>query len=203
MSDDVSRQAGHRARVASAWELGAVGAEREDDGSYSVTVSVLATQEGEVTAGVDVRVRLDEHRQVLSVGLARPMGVVLDASTLQRFAWARWLTVADAAVRDLQAPETSPHPLTDYFGAGVDLEKLRRNAKRRQEAPRRPGRRGHSDDFYRAVSERYRHFRWSGSTSPTKDLADAYGVTRNTAAGWVKVAREKKLLPLAHRNRAG
>lgn len=194
---------GKGARVTGAWELGAVGAEREDDGSYSVTISAVATQEGEVTAGVDVRVRLDERRQVLSVGLARPMGVVLDASTLQRFAWARWLTVADAAVRDLRVPEASPHPLNDYFSAGADLEKLHRNTRRRQEAPRRPGRRGHSDDFYREVSEYYRHRRWAGSTSPTQDLANEYGVTRNTAAGWVKVARERKLLPLAHRNRAG
>ena len=69
--------------------------------------------------------------------------------------------------------------------------------------PRRPGRRGLPDTHYAGVAKEYMALREQGSLSPTADLAKSRNVSRNTAAGWVRVARERGFLPKARGNRPG
>lgn len=200
------------------WELQGVEARLDDEGdTYSVTMLLFHPVQlppddptSDVTGGifngsVEMRVGLDSARRVFSAQLLNPDGFSLDASNLGRFAWARWLTVADAAVRELQDPGS--HPLADFFSPGTDMPKLvkaqRRKQRQRVAKPNRPGRAGHDDAFYRERAERYRELRLAGSIRPTKDLAEEYAVSRNTAAGWINNARGRGLLAAARRGRPG
>jgi hypothetical protein len=118
----------------------------------------------------------------------------LTPTDLQRFPWATCLAIADAAersesehVREVMEAQRSDQPLPKW---------RRRNAKR-------PGRRGHPDAHYRAVAKRYVELRRGGSTSPTTTIARERTVSRDTAAGWVRGARDRKYLPPARPGRAG
>ena len=100
---------------------------------------------------------------------------------VRRFGWDRWLTAADAYARTKgQVTE----PLAKAIGAAQG---------------RRPGRRGHDGSFLPAIAARYVELRSQGSRAPVKAIADEHQVSRNTAAGWIKQARDKGLLPKARR----
>jgi hypothetical protein len=92
--------------------------------------------------------------------------------TLSRFPLATWLAVADTVRRNL--------------GSDEDASLAHRPDRKR------PGRAGHSDAFYGYVARRYLEL--AGDSAPTKALAAEYDVHRNTAAGWVRRAREKGFL---------
>jgi hypothetical protein len=136
------------------------------------------------------------------VSLYLPEGIT--AATLRRFAWSRWLEVADAIARsggDLGPPNWwGPEPGT----AGAKLLKavfaqqgLRVNLRKR------PGRKGHPREFYEEVAGRYLELRRRGERAPTKKIAEERQYSRNTVAGWVRKARQLGLLPPARRGRAG
>ena len=95
--------------------------------------------------------------------------------SLSRFPLTTWLVVADTVRRcyDTAARDASP-------AKGPDRG--------------RPGRAGHGDAFYRDVARRYRDLRGAGSAKPTLTIADEFGVPRNTAAGWIRRAREQGFL---------
>ncbi len=95
--------------------------------------------------------------------------------SLGRFPWTTWLAVADTVRRtyDTAARDASPA---------------------KGPVRSRPGRAGHGDAFYRDVALRYRDLRSAGSAKPTQTIADERGVPRNTAAGWVRGARERGFL---------
>lgn len=59
---------------------------------------------------------------------------------------------------------------------------------------KRPGRRGHHPDFLDAIANRYRELRAQGERAPVKQIAIERGVSRNTAAGWIRQARQRVLL---------
>jgi hypothetical protein len=102
-------------------------------------------------------------------------------SFLQRFPWGKWLTAADASSRS----------------HGQDVEAATEALMSSQ--PKRPGRRGHDPAFLPAVARRYDELRRDGARSPVQTIADEHQVSRNTAAGWIKQARDKDLLPKARR----
>ena len=100
--------------------------------------------------------------------------------TLSRFPLATWLAVADTVRRNL-----------DDAGDGSPA---------RRPDSRRPGRAGHGDAFHREVARRARELWDAGSRKATQTIAEEAGVSRNTAAGWVRRAREKGFLPRLDRD---
>lgn len=114
---------------------------------------------------------------------SRPTAVTLEnasgitPSQLARFPWAHWMTAADEIVRTGMPPVPTDR-LAEAIRAGAG----------------RPGRRGHPDSFFENVARRYRELRLDGHRAPVATIAGEAGVSRNTAAGWVKRARERGLL---------
>ena len=150
-----------------------------------------------------LRVKADPNHRVVSVELSDPGG--LDASSLQHFAWARWLTVADNAIRTygLTRDTTKVDSTPEYARLSSASDRALAGTRFRQKVlnPKRPGRAAHPDSHYRQVAEEYEALCRQGSRRPTKDLADCRHVSRSTAAGWVRVAREREFLPPARGNR--
>jgi hypothetical protein len=123
----------------------------------------------------------------------------LRPSDLQRFPWSTTFAMADAAERGVDDPHSAQGfyiERTMQTPAGATFPKAPRISKR-------PGRKGHSDEHYVAVAERYRQLRAQGSTSPTATIAKERKVSRHTVAGWVREARDREYLPPARPGRAG
>jgi hypothetical protein len=128
----------------------------------------------------------------------------LTPTKLQRFPWAKMLAVADAGLRQLEAVPR---------GQGEEADDAAWKALRRafgddfgnpdQQRRRRPGRRGHPDEFYQAVAKRYVELRAQGVTDPTNRIAREKSYNRSTVAGWVSTARKKDYLPPPRRGRPG
>jgi hypothetical protein len=137
--------------------------------------------------------------QAVSVTLACQDG--LSPSDLQRFPWTPFLTVADATLRDFrQDPVSAP---TEGLREVLRATETTRPLPRLPKTAKRPGRTGHPDEFYRAVAEQYQALRRHAVTNPTATIARSHGTSRNTAAGWVRVARQRGYLPPARPGRAG
>jgi hypothetical protein len=117
---------------------------------------------------------------------------------LQRFAWARWLTVADAAARrHLAAGSRRP------FVAGREpLKKAVDIAMGATQPPRRKGPVPRPDSFYAEIASRYLELRADGEKAPTQRLAGERGYNRSTMAGLIREARKRELLPPAARGKA-
>ena len=120
----------------------------------------------------------------------------LTPTNLQRFAWARWLNVADSYWRTHDRDDIDPQPHNQVLIRAL-------NAERRIPNTGRPGRRGHPPEHYRKVAERYGAFRAAGASNPTARLAAERHVSRHTAAGWVSEARKRGFLPPARRGKPG
>jgi hypothetical protein len=138
----------------------------------------------------DQPVAVDSVRVTLADGLA--------PSVLQRLPWKRLLTIVDAAARARYMPILSKEDVAkqgriihEGFGRAWGDE------------PRRPGRRGHPDEFYKQVAARYLALRAEGVTDPTTTIAKEVNYNRSTVAGWVSTARQRSYLPPAKRGRPG
>jgi hypothetical protein len=68
---------------------------------------------------------------------------------------------------------------------------------------RHPGRGGRGARHYQNVATRYKELLEQHPKNPTARLGALYGVSRHTAAGWVRQARELGYLPPGHQGRAG
>jgi hypothetical protein len=128
---------------------------------------------------------------IREVRLVVPHGAT--PSDIRRFAWQRWLAVADAVSRWRADDETASQAITN---AGTDA--LRHEGALR---PRRPGRRGHTDEFYKQVAERYVALVASGTRGPRKQLAAEMHVSADTAAGWLAAARDRGYLQQPRKRR--
>lgn len=132
----------------------------------------------------------------------------ISPSRLQRFAWSRWLGVAEALHRRPTA-EREPHPYGFDPRADADTSwgklYLASAAERGTVISRqgRPGRRGHPPDHYEHIARWYRDLLASGDRHPTQRIADESHHSRNTVAGWIRRCRELGYLPPARRGRAG
>lgn len=124
-----------------------------------------------------------------SINLAEP-GIL--ATRLQRFPWARWVTVADAAAR---------RHLSDKAGKwvlpGEPLKEAVDTAMGVTRPPRRKGPVPRPDRFYAELAARYLELRAGGEKAPTQTLADERGYNRSTMAGLIREARKRGLLPPA------
>jgi hypothetical protein len=132
---------------------------------------------------------------VEAVSLWEPDGIT--PTELQRFAWSRWLTVADAIARDADAaPAKVTRAIYEEHGAPLPSGK-------------RPGRKGRPPEFYEQIATRYKELRAAGERSPTKAIVEELRrsqnewVSRNTVAGWIKRARELGYLQPGRRGRPG
>lgn len=142
--------------------------------------------------------RYNDAGQLVSVRLGNSQG--LSPAVLRRFPWVRWLTVVDSyarAKRNSVSPEQHQKLNTDA------MKELAGKRSRSVVAPKRPGRAGHPDSFYKGIAERYLALRQEGCSKPTATLAKERHVSRNTSAGYVRVARERNFLPKARGNRPG
>ena len=169
-------------------------------------VKAVMLRFGEPEESPQLRVEWDGEGRIVSVRLTDPEG--LSATALQRFPWARWLTVADGALRTLGNPYGGGLDGLRIFAALDHDKRLERALSGERLRPlsdpsRRPGRAGHPDKFYAGVARDYTALRQQGSLRPTADLAKQRGVSRNTMAGWVRRARERGMLPEARGNRPG
>ncbi len=153
---------------------------------------------------------------MISVALARSRGVT--PTDLHRFPWATFLARADAHLAlseagDAMAESGDPverggflHELVGRHDRAVSLAAAYEAGKKPPTDPRivrRPGRRGHPDEHYRRVAQRYLELRLAGASNPTTTIAKEHFVSRDTAAGWVRGARERGFLSAARRGRAG
>jgi hypothetical protein len=127
-------------------------------------------------------------------------------SDLSRFAWARWLAVAEAIARtggdighpswrsdDLADPSTVVGQMTraTYAEYGVALRTTK------------PGRKGHPASFYEEIAARYRELLAEGYTDPTRRISEERQYSRNTVAGWIRKARQLGYLAPARKGKAG
>ena len=140
------------------------------------------------------RVELAEGgHQAISAEVRDPQG--LSATALQRFPWARWLTVAKASARSEAAARrpggsTSDADLRRLVQAAIEGKRLRPIS----ETPKRPGRRGHPESFYREIAERYSQLCEQRDPHPRATLANALRYSPNTLAGLLRTARQRGLL---------
>lgn len=142
----------------------------------------------------------DDEDRLVSAKLHHAEG--LQPATLNRFPWARWLTVADQALRE-RAQGGAIGRLTPQLDSVVGAAMNGTRGRPGNVEQKRPGRKGHPADFYRQVAETYQALRREGVTNPTLKLAESAKVSRPTAAGWVKGARKRGYLPPARGNRPG
>jgi hypothetical protein len=141
----------------------------------------------------------DDDYRVRSVRLSMPGRMT--ATELRRFPWDGWLWLAEDAIRD---PDMRRH--TNSVGPRkTAVSPTTASAKSSKPGPAlgRPGRRGHPDEHYREVAERYRQLRAEGVTNPTATIAAERFVNHNTVSGWLRVARQRSYLPPARRGRPG
>lgn len=120
---------------------------------------------------------LDARDLPRRVALDLPTGIT--PSLLSRFPWEKWLIAADELVRS---------------GTIEDEQAGSRQAEAVASVVGRPGRRGHPPGFLEAIAGRYRQLRAEGESAPVKRIAEERAVSRNTAAGWIKQARDRGLL---------
>jgi len=171
----------------------------EEAGWVEVTVDLEAARSGEVII------------QDLKISLPGP----ITPSRLQRFPWARCFRVVEAVVRN-------PGPL--YPPIGPDQRRARQtylaewsqvaaainqtinealHNKKPEGLKRRPGRASHPDDHYKRVADAYMSLIVNGEPAPNKRIAEEWGFSRNTVAGWTRKARQLGYLPPARKGRAG
>jgi len=165
---------------------------------YSWSSPTAGDQSGMWPFVVEVQVWFDGSGQATSVRVTPADGV--SPTALHRFSWSRLLAVADAANRTRpRAGQT----LIEHVRASEPLGTAVREVWGEDQRPRRPGRKGHPETFYKAVADRYLALRMEGVTDPTAQLAKEREANRSTVAGWVSAARLKGYLPQARRGRAG
>lgn len=135
-------------------------------GSSAGALTIVYPPGGQDAGDLPTRVTLD-----------LPTGIT--PSLLARFPWEKWLIAAQEYVRSGSIEDDAASKRqSDAVGAVV----------------RRPGRRGHPPAFLEAIAGRYRQLRLEGDAAPVKHIAEERAVSRNTAAGWIKQARERGLL---------
>lgn len=122
-------------------------------------------------------------------------------TVLQRFAWARMLTVAEAAARADREGQLNPQMTAAEWGHAIG--KAFNKAWPDDRWKRRPGRHGRPDEFYRTVAEVYQELLAAGLRDPTNQIAQAVNYNRSTVAGWVSGARRRGYLPTARPGRPG
>jgi hypothetical protein len=129
----------------------------------------------------------------------------MTASEIRRFPWSYWLETADAFAREALVPgrrSSARFPQAASTKAVREAEKaLTRPSS--ANVPGRPGRPGHPDEHYQAIADRYLELRSKGVRNPTATIAVEQFVNRNTVAGWLRGARERKYLPPARPGKPG
>jgi len=174
--------------------------DRDEDGSVAVAWSMGRADGGRG----EMRVWYEEGGdRVARVQLSLPDG--LSPKDLSRFAWARWLGIADATRRLREEGSDIPPALEDFrdWSEVVDLMLGSKRPRRRVTHKGRPGRRGHPDSHYEDVAESYKEFLRLGKHNPTQEIARNSHVSRGTAAGWVRGARQRGYLEPAVPGRPG
>jgi hypothetical protein len=122
----------------------------------------------------------------------------MTASEIRRFPWSYWLETADAFARERLVPgRRNNRRLSDAESTGREARETSTKDRVRR------GRPGHPDEHYRAIAERYLELRRKGVRNPTATIAAEQIVNRNTVAGWLRVARERKYLPPARPGKPG
>lgn len=105
---------------------------------------------------------------------------------LRRFPWSQWTRAAEALWR-LSEEASGWSVLSSDIHLEVGIPEARR---------------GYPEEHWVAVADAYREAASRGSRTPTRLVADLWGINRNTAAAWVRKCRRLGLLPEARPGRA-
>ena len=167
----------------------------ETDGSVRVYWS-LGSEPGR-TAHIQVWFDPNDTGTVRQVQLYLADG--MNPSDLRRFAWKKWINVAEAATRSLRDPTGGQ---TDLLVENIYSARTNTRSTRMTPGKRR-GRPSNGDDFYREVAADYNRMFAEHPKSPTLALSNLRNVSRNTAAGHVRKARALGYLPPARRGKPG
>jgi hypothetical protein len=140
-----------------------------------------------------VEIRFDNRDDSLpiAVKISAPDG--LRPSDLRRLPWDSWFWFARVARQEMTSDSDAAIHIVDARVAFAD----------QTPAPKRPGRRGHTTAHYQEIAARYTQLLAEGVRSPTLRISRERHVSRDTAAGWVRGARDRGLLPPAKPGRAG
>ena len=114
---------------------------------------------------------------------------------LQRFAWSRWLRVAETVAQTGGDP--SPRSTTDPDPVSKEITRAVYEEHGLPLPVRRPGRGGHPPSHYQEIADRYKDLRLQGVRSPVRQIAAERRARPNTVAGWIRRARELGMLPPA------
>jgi hypothetical protein len=137
----------------------------------------------------------DVNPNPVAVSIRDPAGVL--ARDLNRYAWSKWLQVGWARARI-----SWNHTAAGARHSAAVTDRVRREVRGLPAV--RPGRRGHDESHYAKVAERYKQLVIEdGARDPGAQIAKEYDKSRNTVAGWIRIARQRGLLPPAHPGRAG
>lgn len=117
-----------------------------------------------------------------------------NGTDMQRLPWSRMIRMAYANARLARG---FSYEMRDELQAATSAASV--DARVQQ----KPGRRGHPDSFYANIAAEYQEHLADGKHKPTALVAEAHGVSRNTAAGWIRNARNKGFLPPANPGRVG
>ncbi len=143
---------------------------------------------GRKPARVEVGITIHFHDDLATAITINPRSEPLSSEYLRRFPYGRWLRVAAALWRISQED-------TGWSLVHSGLEG--------RSAPKAPGRVGYPDEHWQAVADGYQEFLTKGERAPTALIGELWGVSRNTAAGWIRKCRQLGLLPPARPGRAG
>lgn len=133
---------------------------------------------------------LDKVELTIDENTGRPVRLVITAagglkpSDLRRVPWRTWFALASALVRD---PDVSR-----FYRGQEEIEVPDIEDELDLVRPKHPGRRGHSDEHYATIANRYRGLTAAGRRDPTATIARENHVARPTAAGWIKQADERR-----------
>ncbi len=163
----------------------------------STTVVLQTSEVGRDPRRPDkIEIRFDRRAPDRPVAVTVTAAAGLRPSDLRRLPWHSWFWFADLAQRELTSSGDGVIELADAAVAFADPQAP-------PAAPQRPGRRGHTEEHYQHIAQRYTQLVASGARNPTATLAKERGVSRDTAAGWVSGARKRGHLPPARPGRAG
>lgn len=156
-------------------------------------------RKGGVKDATELQIQLGKTGRAEWIAIRSPVGLM--PSEVARLPWQNLFAVADAIDKSVGRGR-GLRPLSAVAEKMHTLE-ARRRRPRPPKVTKRPGRAGHPDEHYAKVAERYLALRARGVTNPTKTIADEWGYSRSTVAGWVHEARKRGHLGTAVPGRAG
>jgi hypothetical protein len=184
-----------------------VGTDVSDDGR-TVTVTWTLGRDDGGQGRLRVEFEAPPSLQIATVELSLPDGV--RPSDLKRFAWTKWLRVAEARMALHRAGHSIESVMlgamsTQWRDMEASIKGARTGGRPSRAKPggTRPGRAGYPQEFYERIARRYEFLVAMRDPAPIQRIAEEEGASRDSTARWISVARKRGLLGPGLRGRAG